>query len=66
MSSIHGMIRILAVDDHALLRKGIAATINWPVELARATQFRTIRNPSGTHEALCSGLNESIGLWQPT
>jgi len=28
MSSIPGMIRILAVDDHALLRKGIAATIN--------------------------------------
>jgi DNA-binding NarL/FixJ family response regulator len=28
MSSIPGMIRILAVDDHALLRKGLAATIN--------------------------------------
>ncbi len=28
MSSIPGLIRILAVDDHALLRKGIAATIN--------------------------------------
>jgi DNA-binding NarL/FixJ family response regulator len=28
MSSVPGMIRILAVDDHALLRKGIAATIN--------------------------------------
>jgi DNA-binding NarL/FixJ family response regulator len=28
MSSIPGMIRILTVDDHALLRKGIAATIN--------------------------------------
>jgi DNA-binding NarL/FixJ family response regulator len=28
MSSIPGTIRILAVDDHALLRKGIAATIN--------------------------------------
>src|SRR5271156_5636118 len=28
MSSIPGMIRILAADDHALLRKGIAATIN--------------------------------------
>jgi DNA-binding NarL/FixJ family response regulator len=28
MSSTSGIIRILAVDDHALLRKGIAATIN--------------------------------------
>ena len=28
MSSVPSMIRILAVDDHALLRKGIAATIN--------------------------------------
>jgi DNA-binding NarL/FixJ family response regulator len=28
MSSIPGLIRILAVDDHALLRKGLAATIN--------------------------------------
>ena len=28
MSSIPGMIRILSVDDHALLRKVIAATIN--------------------------------------
>ena len=28
MSSVPGMIRILAVDDHALLRKGIAAVIN--------------------------------------
>jgi DNA-binding NarL/FixJ family response regulator len=28
MSSIPGMVRILSVDDHALLRKGIAATIN--------------------------------------
>ena len=28
MSSVPGMIRILAVDDHALLRKGLAATIN--------------------------------------
>ena len=28
MSSIPGMIRILAVDDHALFRKGIAATID--------------------------------------
>src|SRR5580698_995449 len=28
MSSIPCMIRILAVDDHALLRKGLAATIN--------------------------------------
>ena len=27
MSSIPGLIRILAVDDHALLRKGLAATI---------------------------------------
>jgi len=28
MNSVPSMIRILAVDDHALLRKGIAATIN--------------------------------------
>jgi DNA-binding NarL/FixJ family response regulator len=28
MSSVPSMIRILAVDDHALLRKGIAAVIN--------------------------------------
>lgn len=28
MSEIPGMIRILAVDDHALLRKGLAAVIN--------------------------------------
>ena len=28
MSSVPSMIRILAVDDHALLRKGLAATIN--------------------------------------
>jgi DNA-binding NarL/FixJ family response regulator len=28
MSSVFGMIRILAVDDHALLRKGLAAVIN--------------------------------------
>jgi DNA-binding NarL/FixJ family response regulator len=28
MSSVPGMIRILAVDDHALLRKGIAAVVN--------------------------------------
>jgi DNA-binding NarL/FixJ family response regulator len=28
MSSVAGMIRILAVDDHALLRKGLAASIN--------------------------------------
>jgi DNA-binding NarL/FixJ family response regulator len=28
MSGVPSMIRILAVDDHALLRKGIAATIN--------------------------------------
>lgn len=28
MGSVPGMIRILAVDDHALLRKGIAAVIN--------------------------------------
>ncbi len=28
MSSILGLIRILAVDDHALLRKGLAASIN--------------------------------------
>lgn len=28
MSSIPGLIRILAVDDHALLRKGLAASIN--------------------------------------
>ncbi|HEY5253482.1 MAG TPA: response regulator transcription factor [Acidobacteriaceae bacterium] len=28
MSSAPGMIRILAVDDHALLRKGLAAVVN--------------------------------------
>ena len=28
MSSVPGMIRILAVDDHALLRKGLAAVVN--------------------------------------
>ena len=28
MSSIPGMVRILSVDDHPLLRKGIAAVIN--------------------------------------
>jgi DNA-binding NarL/FixJ family response regulator len=28
MGSVPGMIRILAVDDHALLRKGLAAVIN--------------------------------------
>ena len=28
MSSAAGLIRVLAVDDHALLRKGIAASIN--------------------------------------
>ena len=28
MSSFPGMVRILSVDDHALLRKGIAAVIN--------------------------------------
>ena len=28
MSSVPGMIRVLAVDDHALLRKGIAAVVN--------------------------------------
>jgi DNA-binding NarL/FixJ family response regulator len=28
MSSVAGMIRILTVDDHALLRKGIAALVN--------------------------------------
>jgi DNA-binding NarL/FixJ family response regulator len=28
MNSIPGMIRILAVDDHALLRKGLAAVVN--------------------------------------
>lgn len=28
MSSVPGMIRILAVDDHALLRRGLAAAIN--------------------------------------
>ena len=28
MSNIPRMIRILAVDDHALLRKGLAAVIN--------------------------------------
>ena len=28
MSSVPGMVRILSVDDHALLRKGIAAVIN--------------------------------------
>ena len=28
MSSIPGMVRVLSVDDHSLLRKGIAAVIN--------------------------------------
>jgi DNA-binding NarL/FixJ family response regulator len=28
MNSVPGMVRILSVDDHALLRKGIAAVIN--------------------------------------
>jgi DNA-binding NarL/FixJ family response regulator len=28
MTSIPGMIRVLAVDDHALLRKGLAAVVN--------------------------------------
>jgi DNA-binding NarL/FixJ family response regulator len=28
MSEVPGMIRILAVDDHALLRKGLAAVVN--------------------------------------
>ncbi len=28
MSSVPGMIRILAVDDHALLRRGLAAVVN--------------------------------------
>ncbi len=28
MNSVPGMIRILAVDDHALLRKGLAAVVN--------------------------------------
>ena len=28
MSSVPGMIRILSVDDHPLLRKGIAAVVN--------------------------------------
>jgi DNA-binding NarL/FixJ family response regulator len=28
MSDVPGMIRILAVDDHALLRKGLAAVVN--------------------------------------
>ena len=28
MSSVPGMVRILSVDDHSLLRKGIAAVIN--------------------------------------
>src|SRR5580658_7035799 len=28
MSNVPGMVRILSVDDHALLRKGIAAVIN--------------------------------------
>ena len=28
MSNVPGMIRVLAVDDHALLRKGLAAAVN--------------------------------------
>jgi DNA-binding NarL/FixJ family response regulator len=28
MSNVPGMIRVLAVDDHALLRKGLAAVVN--------------------------------------
>jgi hypothetical protein len=28
MSNARGLIRILAVDDHALLRRGLAAAIN--------------------------------------
>ena len=33
MSSVRGMIRILAVDDHPLLRKGIAAVVNAELDL---------------------------------
>ena len=33
MNSIPGLIRVLAVDDHALLRKGLAAVINAELDM---------------------------------
>ena len=55
-----------AEEDHSATADNLMVPTNWPFELARTRQLQTIRNRSVTHEALCSGVNECIGLWVPT
>ena len=67
MSSVPGMIRILAVDDHALLRKGVAATINAELDMKLVAEasngeeaiekFRTHRPDVTLMDLQMPGLN---------
>jgi DNA-binding NarL/FixJ family response regulator len=67
MSSVSGMIRILAADDHPLLRKGIAAVVNAEPDLkliAEASngeeaieKFRTHRPDVTLMDLQMPGLN---------
>jgi len=43
MSSVSGMVRILSVDDHSLLRKGIAAVINAEPDMKLVAEAPTER-----------------------
>ena len=54
MASVPSMIRILAVDDHPLLRKGIAALVNGEPDM------KLIAEASNGDEAV-----ESFRLYRP-
>ena len=49
-------------DFYLLRTTAFVHYYNWTSELAQISQLRTIRNRSGTHKPLGSGLHECIGL----